>query len=128
MSYLKANARVFRNEAGVALRMTGVNIDITERKRAELELLSTSSLLRTVLDSASDVAIIATDPGYGITVFNAGHTVTFPLWVFGVSRLGIPPEVNALGTILLVIAFGFIGIQYWSQRRSMVAKPVEATT
>ena len=65
---------------------------------------------------------------YVITVFNAGHTVTFPLWVFGVSRLGIPPEVNALGTILLLIAFGFIGIQYWSQRRSMVATPVEATT
>jgi spermidine/putrescine transport system permease protein len=65
---------------------------------------------------------------YVITVFNAGHTVTFPLWVFGVSRLGIPPEVNALGTILLLIAFGFIGIQYWSQRRSMVAKPVEAPT
>ena len=62
---------------------------------------------------------------YVITVFNAGHTVTFPLWVFGVSRLGIPPEVNALGTLLLLIAFGFIGIQYWSQRRSMVARPVE---
>ena len=65
---------------------------------------------------------------YVITVFNAGHTVTFPLWVFGVSRLGIPPEVNVLGTLIFLIAFVFIGIQYWSQRRSMVAKPVEATT
>lgn len=65
---------------------------------------------------------------YVITVFNAGRTVTFPLWVFGVSRLGIPPEVNALGTLIFLIAFAFIGIQYWSQRRSMVAKPVEATT
>jgi spermidine/putrescine transport system permease protein len=65
---------------------------------------------------------------YVITVFNAGRTVTFPLWVFGVSRLGIPPEVNALGTLIFMIAFAFIGIQYWSQRRSMVAKPVEATT
>jgi spermidine/putrescine transport system permease protein len=63
---------------------------------------------------------------YVITVFNAGHTVTFPLWVFGVSRLGIPPEVNALGTLLLLIAFAFIAIQYWSQRQSLVAKPVEA--
>ena len=62
---------------------------------------------------------------YVITVFNAGRTVTFPLWVFGVSRLGIPPEVNALGTLLLLIAFAFIGIQYWSQRRSMVARPAE---
>ena len=64
---------------------------------------------------------------YVITVFNAGRTVTFPLWVFGVSRLGIPPEVNALGTLIFLIAFAFIGIQYWSQRRSMVAMPAEAT-
>ena len=27
---------------------------------------------------------------YVITSFNAGHTLTFPLWVFGVSRLGHP--------------------------------------
>ncbi len=65
---------------------------------------------------------------YVITVFNAGRTVTFPLWVFGVSRLGIPPEVNALGTLIFLIAFAYNGIQYWSQRRSMLAKPVEATT
>ena len=65
---------------------------------------------------------------YVITVFNAGRTVTFPLWVFGVSRLGIPPEVNALGTLIFLIAFAFIGIQYWSQRRSMVARPAETAT
>ena len=55
---------------------------------------------------------------YVITSFNAGHTVTFPLWVYGVSRLGIPPEVNVLGTLVFLIAFGFIAIQYWSQRRA----------
>ena len=70
--YLKASSRVSRDSEGVALRMTGVNIDITERKRAELKLVSTTSLLRTVLDSASEVAIIATDPEFQITVFNAG--------------------------------------------------------
>lgn len=55
---------------------------------------------------------------YVITSFNAGHAVTFPLWVFGVSRLGIPPQVNVLGTLVFLIAFVFIGIQYWSQRRA----------
>jgi len=55
---------------------------------------------------------------YVITLFSAGHTLTFPLWVFGVSRLGIPPEVNVLGTLIFLVAFVFIGVQLWSQRRA----------
>jgi len=54
---------------------------------------------------------------YVITLFSAGHTVTFPLWVYGASRIGIPPEVNALGTIFFMIAFVFIAVQIWAQRR-----------
>jgi PAS domain S-box-containing protein len=70
--HLKATARTQRAAEGTALRMTGVSFDITERKRAELELLETTSLLRTVLDSASQVSIIATDPDLVIKMFNAG--------------------------------------------------------
>jgi spermidine/putrescine transport system permease protein len=55
---------------------------------------------------------------YVITLFSAGRAVTFPLWVVGVSRLGIPPEVNVLGTIILAIAFVFIAVQTWSGRRA----------
>jgi len=54
---------------------------------------------------------------YVITLFSAGHTVTFPLWVYGASRIGIPPEVNALGTLFFLVAFGFIAVQIWAQRR-----------
>lgn len=54
---------------------------------------------------------------YVITLFSAGHTVTFPLWVYGASRIGIPPEVNALGTIFFLIAVVFIVVQVWAQRR-----------
>ena len=54
---------------------------------------------------------------YVITLFSAGHTVTFPLWVYGASRIGIPPEVNALGTVFFLIAFLFIAVQIWAQRR-----------
>jgi spermidine/putrescine transport system permease protein len=55
---------------------------------------------------------------YVITLFSAGHTVTFPLWVYGASRIGIPPEVNALGTLFFLIAFVFIAVQVWAQRRA----------
>ncbi|HET9498183.1 MAG TPA: ABC transporter permease [Candidatus Limnocylindria bacterium] len=55
---------------------------------------------------------------YVITLFSAGRTLTFPLWVVGASRLGIPPEVNVLGTLILLIAFVFIAVQTWSARRS----------
>lgn len=54
---------------------------------------------------------------YVITLFSAGHTLTFPLWVFGASRIGIPPEVNVLGTLIFLVAFVFIGVQIWAQRR-----------
>ena len=54
---------------------------------------------------------------YVITSFVSGHTTTFPLWVFGVSRLGVPPEVNVLGTIIFLVAFVFISLQVVLQRR-----------
>jgi spermidine/putrescine transport system permease protein len=65
---------------------------------------------------------------YVITLFSAGHTVTFPLWVFGVSRLGIPPEVNVLGTLIFLIAFAFIGVQLWGQRRAARAGAAQPVT
>jgi spermidine/putrescine transport system permease protein len=43
---------------------------------------------------------------YIITSFNAGSTVTFPLWVYGASRTGVPPQVNVMGT--LIFTFGVL--------------------
>jgi spermidine/putrescine transport system permease protein len=59
---------------------------------------------------------------YVITSFVAGQATTFPLWVFGVSRLGVPPEVNVLGTLIFGIAFLFIAVQVIGQRRSAAAE------
>ena len=39
-----------------------------------------------------------------ISNFNSGTTVTFPLYVFGVSLRGIPVQVNALATLLFLVA------------------------
>jgi len=52
-----------------------------------------------------------------ITQFTAGIDQTFPLWVYGASRIGVPPEVNVMGTIIFGLAI--LGIVAWSllQRR-----------
>jgi spermidine/putrescine transport system permease protein len=38
-----------------------------------------------------------------ITNFNAGSVQTFPLWVYGAVKVGIPPQVFVMGTLI----FGF---------------------
>jgi spermidine/putrescine transport system permease protein len=41
-----------------------------------------------------------------VTNFTAGTTVTFPLWIWGATRVGLPPQVNVMGT--LIFAFGVL--------------------
>ncbi len=52
-----------------------------------------------------------------ITVFNAGQTQTFPLFIFGATRQGVPPEVNVLATCLLVIILVLMAVNVAVQRR-----------
>ena len=35
-----------------------------------------------------------------VTAFTAGTTKTFPLWIWGATRVGIPPQVNVMGTLI----------------------------
>src|SRR5215475_5128975 len=39
-----------------------------------------------------------------VTYFNAGNRVTFPLFVWGASRIGTPPQVNVIGTAIFMVA------------------------
>jgi spermidine/putrescine transport system permease protein len=54
---------------------------------------------------------------YVITSFNAGQTQTFPLFIFGATRQGVPPEVNVLATGLLVVVLILMGLNLVVQRR-----------
>lgn len=53
--------------------------------------------------AAAVLAFALSIDDFVITVFNAGQTSTFPLWVFGASRIGVPPQVNVMGTLIFVI-------------------------
>jgi spermidine/putrescine transport system permease protein len=41
---------------------------------------------------------------YIITSFNAGNTVTFPMFVWGSAQRGTPVQVNVIGTAMFLIA------------------------
>ncbi|MEO5986379.1 MAG: ABC transporter permease [Candidatus Limnocylindria bacterium] len=59
-----------------------------------------------------------------ITQFTAGaQTLTFPLWVYGASRIGVPPQVNVMGTIIFLVALVGIVLWVYLQRRDMTARP-----
>jgi spermidine/putrescine transport system permease protein len=54
---------------------------------------------------------------YVITSFNAGQTQTFPLFIFGATRQGVPPEVNVLASGLLCIVLILMALNVLLQRR-----------
>jgi diguanylate cyclase (GGDEF)-like protein/PAS domain S-box-containing protein len=60
------------HDADGELMFEGFVYDITERKLAEQQLASANAQRKAVLDAASRVSIIATDPEGIITVFNSG--------------------------------------------------------
>ncbi len=58
---------------------------------------------------------------YVITSFVAGQTITFPLWVFAAQRLGIPPQVNVMGTLLFLAGVSLALANIVMQQRATVA-------
>jgi spermidine/putrescine transport system permease protein len=52
-----------------------------------------------------------------ITNFNSGQTQTFPIWVFGATRVGVPPQVNVMGTLIFLGGVTLAVIQALAARR-----------
>ena len=68
--------------------------------------------------AAAVLAFALSVDDYVITLFNAGQTLTFPLWVVGASRFGVPPQVNVMGTIIFVVGVSLALLAVPLQRRS----------
>jgi spermidine/putrescine transport system permease protein len=59
-----------------------------------------------------------------ITNFNAGQTVTFPLFVWGAARAAVPPQINVVGTAIFVIAIVVMIVNVlWGLRRKTPVLP-----
>jgi spermidine/putrescine transport system permease protein len=60
--------------------------------------------------AASLLAFVLSIDDYVITTFNAGGSTTLPLWIFGVSRFGLPAEVNVIGTFIFLIGVFYVTV------------------
>ncbi|MDX6701736.1 MAG: spermidine/putrescine transport system permease protein [Baekduia sp.] len=73
-----------------------------------------------VASAALLAAAISVDD-YVVTSFNAGQTQTFPLFIYGSTRQGVPAEVNVLATLILVavllLMVANVGLQKARARR-----------
>ena len=76
------------------------------------------------LAAAGLLAFVLSLDDFVITNFNAGETQTFPLFIWGAARQGIPPQVNVIATALLVVALALMFLNLAVQRRR--ASSIEA--
>ena len=60
---------------------------------------------------------------YVITSFVSGATVTMPLWVYGASRIGVPPQVNVMGTLLFTLGVVYVLVSILRGRKSDTIPP-----
>lgn len=49
------------------------------------------------------LAFVLSIDDFIITNFTSGATVTFPLWIYGSTRTGTPPQVNVMGTLIFAV-------------------------
>jgi spermidine/putrescine transport system permease protein len=53
-----------------------------------------------------------------ITNFSAGKTQTFPMYIYAKYRIGIPVQVNVIGTVIFLVAVGAVAVTTLASRRS----------
>jgi spermidine/putrescine transport system permease protein len=79
----------------------------------------TLPLLAPGVIAAALLAFALSIDDFVISNFNSGTTVTFPLYVYGVSLRGIPVQVNALATLLFLVAVIAVALVLVQQRRAV---------
>ena len=88
----------------------GANEWVTFRK-VTLPLIAPAILAGALLSFALSI------DDFVITYFNSGSEITFPLFVWGAARVGAPPQVNVMGTLIFVVALSLMVLNVLLQRK-----------
>jgi spermidine/putrescine transport system permease protein len=84
--------------------------ELTTFRRVTLPLIAPGVAAAALLAAALSV------DDYVITSFNAGQTQTFPLFIYGATRQGVPAEVNVLASGLLFVVLALLALNLLAQR------------
>jgi spermidine/putrescine transport system permease protein len=53
-----------------------------------------------------------------VTNFTSGKVQTFPMFIYAKNRIGIPVQVNVIGTVIFLVAVGAVAVTTLASRRS----------
>jgi spermidine/putrescine transport system permease protein len=102
---------------GMDLRVEEAAMDLGANEWTTLRKI-TLPLIAPGVVSAGLLSFAISLDDFVITNFNAGQTATFPLFVFGAARQGVPPQVNVLATALMVLVAVLMVLNVLAQRRA----------
>jgi spermidine/putrescine transport system permease protein len=68
--------------------------------------------------AAAMLAFALSIDDFVITNFNAGSTVTFPLYIWGAARVSIPPQVNIMATMIFFATVVIMLVTVWQQHHA----------
>ena len=66
----------------------------------------TLPLLMPAIVSAALLGFALSLDDFVITYFNAGGTQTFPVFVWGIARVSVPPQVNVVASAIFLVSIG----------------------
>jgi spermidine/putrescine transport system permease protein len=88
----------------------GANELVTFRK-VTLPLIAPAMLAAALLGFALSI------DDFVITYLNAGPTQTFPIFVWGIARVAVPPQVNVVASAIFLVAIALgLGNVFWQYR------------
>jgi spermidine/putrescine transport system permease protein len=93
--------------------------EVTTFRKITLPLIAPAMLAGALLGFALSI------DDFVITYFNAGGTQTFPVFVWGIARVSVPPQVNVVASaiflIAIALALGNVVWQYRTAKRTLGA-------
>src|SRR3712207_436065 len=80
--------------------------------------LVTLPLIMPGVVAAALLAFALSIDDFVITNFNAGSTVTFPIFIWGAARVAVPPQIYVIASMIFLATLAAMLLTVWQQRRA----------